>query len=132
MADRIRYFTVALPLADGNLAAGAGKDVYAVQTRCRLLEAELTLAGTGTGAGNTDVDVKKNGSLVWATPGLRIASAASAPASVRAKPTVGVAGEPSGVACEPGDVITADIVAIPATTASSHGKVVLLFAAIDS
>lgn len=128
--DRNRLFTVVVPLGD-TLAAGAGRAKYTVQTRCRLLEAELSLGTTGTGAGNTDVDVNKGGATVLTAPGLRVASAAAAPATVRANPSVGVVGEPSGVPLEPGDAITVDIDAVPATTASARGAVTLLFAAVD-
>lgn len=132
VTDRSRFFGVTLVLGDGNLAAGAGKDIWTAQTRCELLEAELCLRTTGTGAGNTDVDIKKAGNLIWVTPGLRIASAAAAPAAVRAKPTVGVSNsEQAGVALEPGDAITADVVAIPGTTASAGGFVRLLLRARD-
>jgi hypothetical protein len=130
-ADRSRFFTITLVLGDGALAAGVGKDRWDAQTRCELLEAELTLRATGATSGNTDVDIKKNGTLVWTSPGLRIVQGAAAPAMVRAKPTVGLcSSEQAGVALEPGDSITADIAAIPGT-ASSGGFVRLLFRARD-
>jgi hypothetical protein len=129
--DRSRLFSVTLVLGDGNLAAGTGKDIWVAQTRCELLEAELCLRTTGGTSGNTDVDVKKNGTLVWTSPGLRIVQGAAAPATVRAKPTVGLSSsELAGVVLEPGDSLTADIAAIPGT-ASAGGFVRLLLRARD-
>ena len=131
MEDRNRFFSVTLILGDGALAAGVGKDIWLAQTKCELLEAELSLRATGATSGNTDVDIKKNGALIWTSPGLRIVQGAAAPAAVRAKPTIGLSSlDLSGVSLEPGDSITADIAAIPGT-ASSGGFVRLFLRARD-
>ncbi len=125
-----RRITVTLNIGDGNLAVGAGKATWPVRFPCRLLECSLSLDGTGTGAGNTDVDVNKDGSTVLTAPGLRIASA-SGTKHVSAKPSVGVAGHPNGVPLKVGNTVTVDVDAVPATTPSTRGQVILTVAPTD-
>ncbi|HWQ96716.1 MAG TPA: hypothetical protein VN538_01290 [Clostridia bacterium] len=100
-----------------------------MMTRCRILEAEAALNTTGSTSGNTDVDVNKGGASIMAAQALRIAQG-SATKFVKAKPSVGVVGEPAGVPCEVGDVITVDVDAIPGTT-SKDLTVRLLCMAVD-
>lgn len=127
-ANRIRYFTVVIPLP-GTLGAGEEVGGYEVQTRCRLLEAELFLSTTGTTSGNTDVEVRLGTSTdLLTSPGLRIAYGATTK-RVRAIPAA-AAGEPSGVDLAKGDYISIDIDAVPGV-ASTNGVVTLLMAAND-
>ncbi|GEM_PF-6800216 len=126
--ERIRRFSVAYPIGDGNLAAGVDKFIHVVRFRCRLLEVTLSLRTTGGTSGNTDVDVNRDGSSILTAPGLRIAQGA-ATKHVTAAPAA-AAGHPSGLDCAPGQTISGDIDAIPGT-ASTGGVVTLHFAVTD-
>lgn len=121
MQQQVRYFTVTLPFP-GNAAVANEVAGYEFQQNARVLEAELFLGTTGTGAGSTSVDVKKNGTSIFAA-NMAIASA-SATKRVRKAPNKAV-GEPSGLSFAKGDYARVDVTAIPGTTTSTNGFVTL-------
>lgn len=126
---RLRQVVVEIPLP-GTLAVSIERGGWEAQFRGRVVDCELFLRDTGTGTGNTDLDVNKGGASVFTGGVLRIASAATTKRT-RKKPNVGVSGHPNGVPFDPGDYFSADVDAIPGTTASIDGVVHLHIVATD-
>ena len=126
--DSFRRSHLTLPLF-GPLAVAATVATFLVDRHQRLAAVQLTLTDSGVGAGQTSIAVKINGNDV--TPaGLAVAGAAPVPA-IGGKVIGGVQGFPNGAALEPGDVITIDVTAVPATTAPKGGAVVLDLVQLD-
>ena len=128
MQESFRRSHLSMPLF-GALAVATAVATYQVQKPYVLTGAQLALADTGTGAGNTSAVVKVNGVAV--TPVLSIAGAAAgktAYADANAS-TPGV--YPAGISLKPGDVVTVDITAVPATTAPKGGSLILNLTQLD-
>lgn len=123
-----RTFHIAMFIA-GALAVVNGRARHVVRRKMRILDTQFDLGVAPTGAGNTTVAIKKNGALIGGATDLSIAATGQ---SDTAKPSVGVSGEPSGVFCDVGDVITVDVTAICATTAGTDGRIDLLCAAVEA
>lgn len=119
---------------DGNLAVLNDLDEYVITVPCRITKVHGTVRSTGATSGNTTFDVKKSAGGVGAftsilTAALSIPFNAAAGAKYATswgnanKPQDGKGltpsvKEPSGVECQPGDVLRLDVTAIPGTTSA--------------
>lgn len=128
MQQPLRWFTHTLFIS-GALAVVSGRATVKVLQRMRIVNTEFALGVAPTGAGNTAVTVKRNGSAIGNATDLQLAAAANV---VSAKPVnLITGGEPSGVQCAPGDLITVDVTSICATTPGSDAQITLMCAVID-
>lgn len=97
------------------LTAGTNKREFTAIFGGRVL-AHARAEGAGSGAGNSDVDVNVNGTSVLARV-LRIATASTGELTQ---------GEPAASAsCRPGDRISYDVDAIPATTGHTRFSITI-------
>lgn len=123
MQDNFRRSTLTLPLPGSPLAAAVGVVTIIVQRAMRIARAQLCLWGTGTGAGATTVNVNVNGNPINAAASLSIAGAAGTNAVACLITTDSQ--YPGGFRVNPGDTVTVDIAAVPATTQPKGGFVAL-------
>ena len=99
----------------GAVTAGTNKREFTAMFGGRVV-AHARAEGAGVGAGNTDVDVNVNGVSVLSRI-LRIATASTGEFTQ---------GEPAGAgSCRPGDRISYDIDAIPATTGHTRFSITI-------
>jgi len=112
------------------LAVANGVATYVAQHRARIHRAQLCLSDTGTGAGSTKVRVKVNGNDVTGAADLSVAQGAATPA-VDMAVNAGTNLFPGGALINPGDVVTVDVMAVPATTVPKCAFVVLDLVQVD-
>lgn len=129
MQDSFRRSTLTLPLPTP-LAAANGVVTYTSPRSQRIAGAQLCLSDTGTGAGNTEVRVNVNGNAITAAGNLAIAGAAAGK-SISSAITLGSNQYPGGARLNKGDVVTLDIVSVPATTVPKAAFVVLDIVEVD-
>jgi hypothetical protein len=129
MMDSFRKSFVTLVL-HGPLGVANGVATFIATHRARIASAQLGLPGTGTGAGATTVQVNINGVPVSGAGNLSIAGAAAGKA-VSSSITLGSNQFPGGALINPGDVITVDVLAVPATTVPAGGAVILDLTQVD-
>jgi ABC-type sulfate transport system permease component len=90
----------------------------------RIVSAQIGLSDTGAGAGATAVQVNRNGVALVTTTALSVAQGAAAKA-VKATVSGTPASYPGGQGVQPGDVITVDVLSVPAVTPPKVVTVVL-------
>jgi len=129
MQDNFRRSTLTLPLP-APLAAANGVVTYTSPRPQRIASAQLCLSDTGTGAGSTEVKVKVNGIAITAAGDLAIVGAAAGK-SISKDITLGSNQFPGGARINEGDVITLDVVSVPATTVPKASFVVLDIVEVD-
>jgi protein involved in polysaccharide export with SLBB domain len=98
--------------------------------RARISNAQLCLSDTGTGAGATTAVLKVNGVAVTSAGALSVAQGAASP-RVNTLVVAGSNEYPGGALINPGDVVTVDITAVPATTVPKAACVILDLTQVD-
>ncbi len=126
MEQGFRKSNLTLPLPSA-LAVLVAASTFIATAKGRISHAQLSLSDTGTGAGSTQVAVKVNGTAITPAGGIAIAGAAATKAAV--VPVNGF--YPGGALVNPGDVVTVDVVAVPATTLPKQASVILEITQID-
>jgi hypothetical protein len=129
MQDSFRRSTLTLPLPAA-LAAANGVVTYTSPRTQRIARAQLCLSDTGTGAGSTEARINVNGNAITAAGDLAIAGAAAGK-SKSSTITLGSNQFPGGARINGGDVITLDVVSVPATTVPKASFVVLDIVEVD-
>jgi hypothetical protein len=129
MQDSFRRSTITLPLPS-TVAVGAGVASYTSPRPQRIASAQLCLSDTGTGSGSTTALIKVNGTAITAATDLAIAGAAASK-TVSVPITKGSNQFPGGARINKGDVVTADVTAVPATTVPKAAFVVLDIVEVD-
>jgi hypothetical protein len=129
MQDSFRKSALTLPLP-APLAVANGVVSYIAQHHARIHRAQLCLSDTGTGAGSTEVRVKVNGNDVTGPGDLAIAQGAASKA-LDMLVSGGSNQYPGGALIQPGDVVTIDVMAVPATTVPKAAFVVLDLIQVD-
>jgi hypothetical protein len=124
------YVAGTLPTLSFGLALGNGQVSFTSQRGQLITSAQLCLSDTGIGAGATTVNVKVNGNAINPAGSLSIAQGAASK-SVTAEITGNPNPYPGGERINPGDTITVDVTAVPATTAPKAGFVVLDIIEVD-
>jgi hypothetical protein len=130
MQETLRKSFLTLPLT-GPLAVANGAATFIATHKARIAAVQLTLSDTGTGAGSTKAMVNVNGAAITADGNLAIAGAAAGKA-VQSPVSLGVNNYPGGALINPGDTVTIDISAVPATAAPKGGSVILDLTQVDA
>jgi hypothetical protein len=112
------------------LAAGAGQATHYVTTKGRISHVQLGLSDTGVGAGSTEVVINVNGVPVSNAGGIAIAGAAASK-TAGYDVTQGTNNYPGGARVNKGDLITVDVISVPATTVPKQAVVILEITQID-
>jgi hypothetical protein len=115
----------------GPLAVANGVATFIATHRCRIASAQLGLTDTGTGAGATTVRININGNAITGAADLSLAGA-GANKAVSSNIVLGSNQFPGGALIQPGDVVTVDVTAVPATTVPKGGTVTLDLTQVDT
>ncbi len=124
---RRSYITLPLP---GSPAVGASLATFIATHPMRVISAQLVVSDTGVGAGATTVLLKQNGSALATTAPLSVAQGAAVHATRSTLPGT-TQSYPGGDRVNPGDTLTVDVTAVPATTSPKAAAVILSVVQLD-